>query len=281
MSTRAQLDCAAPGRWTACILVALVVILPGLARAESDAALLPTGCGPGSTAVGVAAVVDARTVTLADGRELRLAGIEVPAADAGAAQSKAHGDAKAHLESLVAGRTAALGGAEHDRYGRLVAHAFVTGTEPARWIQAELVAHGHARIAGRRGEAACTAALRQRERQARAAQLGLWADPYYGLRRADDPAAVSRERGRFAIVEGRVVSVRESGGTLYVNFGGRWSTDFTVTIAKRQERTFAEAGLEPKRLAGRRIQVRGWIEERGGPWIEATAPEQIEVVERN
>jgi hypothetical protein len=100
------------------------------------------------------------------------------------------------------------------------------------------------------------------------------------MRRADDPAALSGERGRFTIVEGSVASVRESGGTLYVNFGRRWSSDFTVTIAKRHERAFAAAGLEPKRLAGRRIRVRGWIEERGGPWVEATAPEQIEVVER-
>jgi endonuclease YncB( thermonuclease family) len=245
--------------------------------------LLPTGCGPSSTVVGVAAVVDARTVSLADGRELRLAGIEVAAADVGAAHADAHADAKAYLASLVAGRSVTLGNAEHDRYGRLVAHAFVTGAEQARdpWLQGEMVARGYARVAGRRGAAACTGPLRQRERAARAAQLGLWADPYYGLRRADDPAAVAQERGRFAIVEGKVVSVRESGGTLYVNFGGRWSTDFTVTIAKRQERTFAAAGLEPKRLAGRRIQVRGFIEERGGPWIEATAPEQIEVVERN
>jgi hypothetical protein len=144
-----------------------------------------------------------------------------------------------------------------------------------------MVGHGHARVAARHGERACAAALRQRERLAREAQLGLWADPYYGLRQANDPAAVARERGRFAIVEGGVVSVRESGGTLYVNFGRRWSSDFTVTIAKRQERAFAAAGLEPKRLAGHRIRVRGWIEERGGPWIEATAPEQIEVVERN
>jgi endonuclease YncB( thermonuclease family) len=283
MSTRAHLDCAGLGRWTACILFALVVALPGLARAESDAVLVPTGCGPDQTVVGVAAVIDARTVALADGRELRLAGIEVPAADSGVMQANAHAEAKAYLVSLVTGRGVTLGKAEHDRYGRLVAQAFVTGAEPARepWIQGEMVARGHVRVAGRRSAPACTAALRRHERAARAAQLGLWADPYYGLRRADDPAAVSQERGRFAIIEGRVVSVRESGGTLYVNFGGRWSTDFTVTIAKRQERTFAEAGLEPKRLAGRRIQVRGFIEERGGPWIEATAPEQIEVVGRN
>ena len=81
------------------------------------------------------------------------------------------------------------------------------------------------------------------------------------------------------MVRGRVLSVRESGGTIYVNFGRRWSEDFTVTIAKRNERAFAAAGVEPKSLAGHRVEVRGWIEERGGPWIDAVRPEQIRVVE--
>jgi hypothetical protein len=46
---------------------------------------------------------------------------------------------------------------------------------------------------------------------------------------------------------------------------------------KRNERKFTAAGLAPKSLAGRQIRVRGWIEERGGPWIEAMYPEQIEL----
>ena len=88
----------------------------------------------------------------------------------------------------------------------------------------------------------------------------------------------SKSRGRFALVEGKVVSVRESGGTIYVNFGRRWSEDFTVTIAKRNERVFSAAGLAPKSLSGQRVRIRGWIEERGGPWVEAARPEQIEVL---
>ena len=89
---------------------------------------------------------------------------------------------------------------------------------------------------------------------------------------------VDASRGSFALVEGKVLSVRESGGTIYVNFGRRWSEDFTVTIAKRSERAFTAAGLEPKSLRGRRVRIRGWIEERGGPWVEAARPEQIEVM---
>jgi hypothetical protein len=104
--------------------------------------------------------------------------------------------------------------------------------------------------------------------------------PYYDSLNADSPTDVLAEQGRFALVQGRVLSVRESGATIYVNFGRRWSEDFTVTILKRNERNFTAAGLEPKKLAGRQIRVRGFVEERGGPCIEATRPEQIEFVER-
>jgi hypothetical protein len=37
--------------------------------------------------------------------------------------------------------------------------------------------------------------------------------------------------------------------------------------------------VEPNQLEGRRIRVRGRIEQRGGPVIMAEAPEQIEFVE--
>jgi endonuclease YncB( thermonuclease family) len=281
MSTRAHFDCAGAGRWTTILLV-LVIQSPGLTRAETDAVRAPSGCRPDSSAVGiVAAVSDGRTFTLDDGRKIRLAAIEVPGSDGFEQPSRLNSatDSKEVLQSLVAGRTVTLGRTERDRYGRSVAHVFLLGDGAERWIQAEMLARGHARVAARVGDG-CVAELRQRERAARTAQLGLWADPYYGMRPADDPAAIARERGRFAIVEGNVVSVRETGGTVYVNFGRRWTSDFTVTIAKRNERAFAAAGVEPKRLAGRRIRVRGWIEERGGPWVEATRPEQIEMVER-
>jgi hypothetical protein len=65
-----------------------------------------------------------------------------------------------------------------------------------------------------------------------------------------------------------------------MNFGRRWSEALTVTTSKRNERNFAAAGLDPKRLENRRVRVRGWIEERNGPRIEALRPEQIEIAER-
>jgi endonuclease YncB( thermonuclease family) len=240
-------------------------------------------CKPTTVTNGtVASVVDGRTLVLDDGREVRLAAIEVapPNEPAGAA-------AKAALEALTGGQSIDLRGAgpgvvpETDRYGRLFGHVYVTNDKTERWAEAELIAHGNARVSARVGERACATELFSRERAARAAKLGLWADPYYVIRPADDAAAVAAERGRFAIVEGKVLSVRESGPTIYVNFGRRWTQDFTVTIAKRNESAFTRAGLEPKRLQGRRVRVRGYVEQRGGPWVEATRPEQIELAERN
>jgi len=166
-----------------------------------------------------------------------------------------------------------------DRYGRLIAHVFVKRDGTERQLARELLAEGYARLSLAAGEKPCADDLIAAERQARAGKLGLWADPRYQLKRAENPAEILAERGRFTLVEGKVLSVRESGATIYVNFGRRWTEDFTVTIAKRNERQFAAAGVVPKSLQDRRVQVRGWVEERGGPRIEAVRPEQIEIID--
>ena len=220
---------------------------------------------------------------LEDGREVVLAGVVVPQSGHADKSSLA---AKAALEILVAGREVALLrlGPETDRYGRflaLVAIPSSAGSGIERSVQLALLARGQARVAARVGDAACAADLLAAERTARAAGLGLWAEPYYLIKKAENPAEILAQRGQFALVEGKVLSVRESGGTIYVNFGRRWSEDFTVTISKRHERGFIAAGVEPKKLAGQYVRVRGTIEERGGPWIEATRPEQIEIAERD
>ena len=165
-----------------------------------------------------------------------------------------------------------------DRYGRLRAFAFVKRQGLERSLQHDMLALGFALVAPRAGAPDCVKELLALEREARAARVGIWAAP--GLvREAAQPAALLTERGRLMLVEGRVLSVRESGGTIYVNFGRRWSEDFTVTIPKRNERAFIAAGLAPKVLERRRVRVRGFIEERGGPWIEARHAEQIELLQ--
>ena len=289
---------ASMGGWDRRVFAALVAgsMMAGLlpdSRAEGAPPTPATACQSELTGTGkVAAVIDGRSFVLDDGREVRIAAVEVPllpapgetgpAAEAGLA-------ARAALMALVASQNVELrqprAGAAADRYGRIVAHVHLTENGPktsgGTSVAHELLAKGHARVAAEVGDRACAAEFLARERAAREAKLGLWGERYYAIVGAESWAELLAERGRFTVVEGKVLSVRESGGTIYMNFGRRWSQALTVTVLKRHERSFTAAGLSPKSLENRRLRVRGWVEERNGPRIEATRPEQIEIAEYN
>jgi len=265
-------------------MAAIVVLPTEPAGAESRPS---TSCRsePGGTGK-VRAITDGRSFTLDDGREIRLAGIEAPLlpgpGEAGT-RAKAGLAARAALESIIAGQNVELrqNDMPADRYGRTTAFVYVSGGALPESVAHEMLARGFARVSAHVGERPCADELLARERAARQAKLGLWGEPYYVIVSAESGAELVAESGRFTLAEGKVWSVRESGGAIYVNFGRQWSQALTVTILKRNERMFAAAGLEPKRLENRSVRVRGWVEERNGPRIEVTRPEQIEIAGRN
>jgi endonuclease YncB( thermonuclease family) len=284
------------GWWDGILGVAIAATCGCCWAAAQDAAAPAMACGGEAIAQAtVNGVIDGRTLLLNDGREVRLAAIEVPplppaggSEDASGRISKA---AKAALDALAGGDQVLLrqadAGLDHnmDRYGRLVAYVYARRDGVELFAQGALIEAGLARAAGRIDGKSCAEELLTAEKTARAGKLGLWSDPYYEVLNADAPVDVLAQRGRFALVEGQVVSVRQSGAMIYVNFGRRWSESFAVTISKRNERSFAVAGLDVMSLAGRRIRVRGWVEARGAdrkvPWMEALRPEQIEIADRN
>jgi len=246
-------------------------------------------CGGDEIARGtVGKILDGRTFVLDDGREVRLAAIEVVPLDGPQDRADPAGRAAAAaLGALAARDLVVLRRAESgsDRYGSLLAYAYALRDEDEFLLQRELVGEGFARVSARIASP-CAGHLLDREKAAREAKLGLWADPYYEVLDyevldAESPKDALAHRGRFALVEGKVAFVRESGPTIYVNFGQRRSGDIAVTILKRNESSFTAAGLDLRRLAGRRIRVRGWIEARGGEraGIEAERPEQIEMAD--
>jgi endonuclease YncB( thermonuclease family) len=220
----------------------------------------------------VAAVIDGRTFRLEDGREVRLAGIEPARPD------RATGAAA--LSAILAGRDVTLRGADDtpDRYGRQPAFVFLVGSEIS--VQSELVSRGEALVAADVTDKDCASALATAEAMAREAKKGTWAD-LAAIKNAESSGDILAGIGRFTVVEGKVLSVRQVGATTYLNFGRNWTRDFAVTISRRMMPAFEAAGLTPKSLENRRIRVRGFIEARGGPRIEVLRVGQIEMLGGN
>lgn len=242
-------------------LTIALALLASTAVARADCRLSPVGSAT------VSAVRDGRTLDLADGRQLRLAAIE------------ADMSGRAALHRLAAGHALRLMrlGPEIDRYGRLYAFAVAAGRTET--LQAELLRAGAARVSARVGDWNCAKTLLKMERAARESHRGLWARAASSPLSASDSPKIRAKRGHFVLVEGKVLSVHQSGGTIYLNFGRHWTRDFSTVILRRNKRLFADVGIEPERLHGRRIRVRGWVELRRGPVIEADRPEQIEFVD--
>ncbi len=114
-----------------------------------------TGCGGETFAEGTAGrILDGRTFVLDNGREIRLAGIEVPPlaqpqGQGPAPDGSAARDALAALLSSVPIVLKQADAQKTDRYGRLVAYAFVKRDGADHAVQADLVAAGQARVAAR------------------------------------------------------------------------------------------------------------------------------------
>lgn len=258
---------------------------------------------PGPTKA-VTGIVDGETLTLDDGSEVKLIGALAPRPpDAGLdiAYWEPERAAKAALQQLVLGRSVTLGfsGRRADRYGRMLAHAFVAGPDGGelQWVQAAMLSTGHARAYVLRDNPACLRELAAHEAIARATAIGLWSHAAYHVRDAGRTADLMRLRSTFQIVEGEVTAVIQGKSTLVLRFGPEGagppnevtddagetrvvSRGFSLAIKPAAARAWSGPdGLTLDQTLGRRLRVRGWIERRGGPAIDIIDPHQIELVE--
>ncbi len=255
------------------ILLALVLVAPALASAEE-------ALRPGGEAL-VKAVVDGDTVLLESAvmgaQQIRLVGIQAPKLPLGRKNFPTWPlaeESKKALENLALGKTVTLsfGGSDKDRYGRLLAHLH---RPDGTWVQGEMLKKGMARVYSFADNRAVVGPMLALESEARAARRGIWGRRFYAVR---TPQELSSWIGTFQLVEGKVLKAARIKGRVYLNFGEDWKTDFTVTIGVPARRMFRKDGTDPLSLEGKRIRVRGWLKRYNGPMIEATHPEQIEVV---
>jgi endonuclease YncB( thermonuclease family) len=217
----------------------------------------------------VTETIDGRSFRLSDGREIRLAGIELVAPrDTGA------------LSALVRDKDVGLHGPDDtpDRYGRQTAFVFLAGSDAS--LQAQLLAQGAGLASPDVTDRDCAAALLAAEAAARAGKKGIWASANV-IKNAESAGDILAGIGRFVLVEGRVMSVRQAGTMTYLNFGRNWTRDFAATISRRMMPAVESNGLSLKSLENRRIRIRGWVEAHPGPRIEVVRAGQIEVLSGN
>ncbi|OAF13508.1 nuclease [Bradyrhizobium centrolobii] len=242
-------------------LIAAAALLIGSHDAALAAACQFEAQGEGR----VTAITDARSLRLDDGREVRLVGIEPTAAT------------KQALTTLLLGRDVMLHGSDDtpDRYGRQSAFVFIRDSEtPA---QAVLLAQGDAIVSAEIADKDCAAALMAAEAEARRQKKGNWAD-LLAIKNAESPDDILAGIGRFMVVEGKVLSVRQAGAMTYLNFSRNWTRGFAVTISRRILPAFEGAGIVLKSLENRRIRVRGWVDGNAGPRIDVRLRGQIELL---
>ncbi|MBA1202354.1 thermonuclease family protein [Pseudomonas capeferrum] len=196
-------------------------------------------------------VVDGDTLRLADGRSVRLIGINAPEIGRRGKASEPFAEvARRRLQALVKAsddRIGLVAGAESkDRYGRTLAHAYGRGGVN---LESVLLGEGLGyRIVippnGRLADCQLKA-----EQAARKARLGVWRQSP-----ARRPNTV-RQAG-FAVIAGRVSSIERNRGGLWLTLDGA----VVVQVPGRQLKRFPSGFFDS--LKGRQIEVRGWVRDR-------------------
>jgi endonuclease YncB( thermonuclease family) len=218
-------------------------------------------------------------VTSVNGTQtVRMASLQVPNVEEKTGKKRA-GDplgeeSKAQLVSLLSGKIVKLATSKnpYDRKGRIVAQVYL---KDGTWVQEAMLKSGFAMVYPifEDSKKSDLGKMLAAENEARTAKKGIWEHPNYQVLDVDKTGCCLDQ---FRLVRGTVLAVEARRGNIFINYGKDWNSDFTVFIPKRYARSFADVGIE--NLAGKPIEVRGWIEEKGGPMIELMRPEQLKVI---
>ncbi len=224
------------------------------------------------TANTITKVIDPVTVLAKDGTIYNLVGLDVP--------ESMQPDTPKAVQALLEGaevrvyqtKTADTG--RLNRMGHVMAHLQIRqGENEGTWVQGYLLEQGLARTYTPRSNPEMIAQMYKAEEKARAASVGLWANPDNAIKAPDTAAQYTNS---FQIVEGRVKSVAILGTKIFINFGNNWRDDFTIGIEPEVRRILAHANIDPQQWANKPIRVRGWIENYNGPYIKLDDIYQLE-----
>jgi micrococcal nuclease len=199
-------------------------------------------------------VIDGDTVVLADGRHVRLIGVNAPerAHDGRPAEPLAD-EAAAMLKGLVEGRSVGLAyeAQRLDRHGRTLAHL---RTPDGGDVQRRLLEAGLAVAVAVSPNLAHLDEYLRAERHARGQGAGLWSDRYYAPRRADNLGP--RDTG-FRFLRGTIQGIGRSRRYIYLDLAPN------VALRVRHEDWQRYWPSDPGTWVGRDVVARGWVSREG------------------
>ena len=204
--------------------------------------------GVGET-VDVRRVVDGDSLQLADGRKVRLVGINAPELGWGERPDQPLArDAQIALEQLIGNKPINLtyGPDRFDHYGRTLAYAY---TQDRKSVGEHLLRQGLAVMVAIPPNLAHIDVYRNAERQAKQERLGIWRENYF---QPIPASSLKKTDTGFRLITGQIRRVGQSRKYVYLDL----SPDVAIAIGRNNWHYF---GGDPGRLHGKRVLVRGWI----------------------
>ncbi|MDE2088499.1 MAG: thermonuclease family protein [Gammaproteobacteria bacterium] len=239
------------------------------------AAFAAADCAPGRISARHQAVYvyDGDTVRLADGRKLRLIGIDTPELGRNGAPPQPYAlRARERLHALLSAQGNRIGfrhdRTRYDRYQRTLAHVYLPdGTNAA----AELLRQGLGTalvVPPNLWKLGCYQAA---EQQARERRRGIWSLPQY---QPVEAAELDPGTRGFRLVTGRVVRVSHRRGSLWLRLDG------PVVLRVKHDDLHYFRAVRPARLTGRRVLARGWLHGyRGTLFLSVRHPAALQAME--
>jgi len=196
-------------------------------------------------------VYDGDTVTLRDGRRLRLIGIDTPEMGRDGKPDQPFAvAARDALRTLLKARPELdlrLDHARRDVHGRLLAHAFLTdGTSVSAW----LLEKGYATLLIIPPDDWNVTCYQAAERHARESGAGIWSLPAYQPIPSEQ---LERTARGYRVVEGRVIHIGRSSHSIWLDLEGK----VAARIDQEDMVYFPERSL--RRLLHKHVIVRGWV----------------------
>lgn len=250
--------------------LAACILLSGCSQTPSVAAQ------PGEYVVH--SIVDGDTVELTVGKKVRYTGIDTPETMQRTGSGWVFAPEAFGLAAKDYNRHRVMGKAvrlefdvdKQDKYGRWLAYVFIDGS----MVNLELVKEGYATVYTFPPNLKYYDKLLAAQEEARILKKGLW-----GTMTEISPLEAGQHIGRFRMVKGTVQGAHPGQGGVYLSFGPDRKKYLTAVIFARNLPLFRKEGIDPMELyGGKRVEVVGKIEDKGGPEMIIDNPSQIRLL---